>query len=101
MRATWVKVPADQVDQGIEYYKSSVLPQIEGLDGFCSASLLVDRTSGRAVSSATFDSFDAMERNRDQSNALKATSLREAGGEELDECEFELALAHLRVPELV
>ncbi|MXI81631.1 hypothetical protein GR254_20305 [Mycobacterium tuberculosis] len=50
---------------------------------------------------ATFDSFDAMERNRDQSNALKATSLREAGGEELDECEFELALAHLRVPELV
>ncbi len=101
VRATWVKVPADQVDQGIEYYKSSVLPQIEGLDGFCSASLLVDRTSGRAVSSATFDSFDAMERNRDQSNALKATSLREAGGEELDECEFELALAHLRVPELV
>ncbi len=101
VRATWVKVPADQVDQGIEYYKSSVLPQLEGLDGFCSASLLVDRTSGRAVSSATFDSFDAMERNRDQSNALKATSLREARAEELDECEFELALAHLRVPELV
>ncbi|AGL28012.1 hypothetical protein J113_17840 [Mycobacterium tuberculosis CAS/NITR204] len=45
------------------------------------------------MSSATFDSFDAMERNRDQSNALKATSLREAGGEELDECVFELALA--------
>ena len=101
VRATWVKVPPDQIAQGIEHYKSSVLPQLENLDGFCSASLLVDRASGRAVSSVTFDSLDAMRRNRDQATALKATSMREAGAEELDECEFELALAHLRVPELV
>ena len=99
--ATWVRVPPDQVDQGIEYYKSSVLPRLENLDGFCSASLLVDRASGRAVSSTTFDSVDAMERNRDQITALKATSMPEARAEELDECAFELALAHLRVPELV
>ncbi|HVQ85567.1 MAG TPA: antibiotic biosynthesis monooxygenase [Mycobacterium sp.] len=99
--ATWVRVPPDQVDQGIEYYKSSVLPRLENLDGFCSASLLVDRASGRAVSSTTFDSLDAMERNRDQITALKATSMPEARAEELDECAFELALAHLRVPELV
>ena len=49
----------------------------------------------------TFDSLDAMERNRDQMTALKATSMPEARAEELDECGFELALAHLRVPELV
>jgi len=99
--ATWIRVPPDQVDQGIEYYKSSVLPQLENLDGFCSASLLVDRGSGRGVSSTTFDSLDAMQRNRDQITALKATSMPEARAEELDECAFELALAHLRVPELV
>lgn len=64
VRATWVMVPPETMDQGIEYYKSSVLPQLEGLDGFCSASLLIDRASGRGVSSATFDSIDAMERNR-------------------------------------
>ncbi|OBA79529.1 hypothetical protein A9W99_20930 [Mycobacterium sp. 1164966.3] len=101
VRATWVRVAPDQMDQGIEYYKSSVLPQLEGLDGFCSASLLVDRASGRAVSSATFDSLDAMERNRDRATELKNSSMQEAGAEELDENEFELALAHLRVPELV
>ncbi|MGE2813520.1 putative quinol monooxygenase [Mycobacterium heidelbergense] len=101
VRATWVKVPADQMDQGIEYYKSSVLPQLESLDGFCSASLLIDRESGRGVSSATFDSVDAMERNRDQATELKNSSMQEVSGEELDEGEFELALAHLRVPELV
>lgn len=101
VRATWVKVPADQMDQGIEYYKSSVLPQLESLDGFCSASLLIDRSSGRGVSSATFDSVDAMERNRDRATELKNSSMQEVSGEELDEGEFELALAHLRVPELV
>jgi heme-degrading monooxygenase HmoA len=101
VRATWVRVPPDQIDQGIEYFKSSVLHQLEGLDGFCSASLLVDRASGRAVSSVTFDSLDAMERNRNQATALKNASMQAAGAAELDECEFELALAHLRVPELV
>ncbi|OMC52563.1 hypothetical protein A5745_01180 [Mycobacterium sp. IS-2888] len=101
VRATWVKVPADQMDQGIEYYKSSVLPQLESLDGFCSASLMIDRESGRGVSSATFDSLDAMERNRDRATELKNSSMQEVSGEELDEGEFELALAHLRVPELV
>jgi Antibiotic biosynthesis monooxygenase len=100
VRATWVKVPQGRMDQGIEYYKSSVLSQLADLDGFCSASLLVDRESGRGVSSVTFDSLDAMERNRDQATALKNASIQEAGVEEVDECEFELALAHLRVPEL-
>ncbi|MEB3031028.1 antibiotic biosynthesis monooxygenase [[Mycobacterium] nativiensis] len=101
VRATWVQVPPEGMDQGIEYYKTSVLPQLESLEGFCSASLMVDRGSGRAVSCATFDSLDAMQRNRDQATQLKTKSMAEAGAQELDECEFELAVAHLRVPELV
>ena len=100
-RVTWVKVKPNQVDQGIDFYKSSVLPDLENLEGFCSASLMVDRVSRRAVSCATFDSLEAMERNRDQATALKTARTREVGAQELDECEFELALAHLRVPELV
>ncbi|MCV7399170.1 antibiotic biosynthesis monooxygenase [Mycobacterium fragae] len=101
VRATWVRVEPDQMDQGIEFYKSSVLPDLENLEGFSSASLMVNRSSGRAVSCATFDSMDAMDRNRDQSTELKNARTREAGAQELDEREFELAIAHLRVPELV
>jgi heme-degrading monooxygenase HmoA len=99
-RATWGKSDPALFEQNIEYYKTAVLPALENLDGFCSASLLLDRTTGRGVSTATFDSREAMERNREQALALKATNMPE-GVEELDECEFELALAHLRVPELV
>ena len=101
VRATWVKVDPGQMDQGIDFYKTTILPAIEELDGFCSASLLVDRASGRGVSSATFDSAEAMERVKDQMDSIKAKGSREARAEILDECDFELALAHLRVPETV
>ena len=100
-RVTWVKGDPATADPKIDYYKTSVLPELANLDGFCSASLLIDRATGRSVSTVTFDSREAMERNRDQALALKTAKMREAGVEELDECEFELALAHLRVPELV
>jgi heme-degrading monooxygenase HmoA len=100
VRVTWVKLPLDQIDGGIEFYKSQVLPSVEELEGFCSASLLVDRASGTAVSSVSFDSREAMERNRQRSMELKSARIREVGAEELDEREFDLALAHLRVPEM-
>ena len=51
----------------------TILPALEELEGFCSASLLVDRASGRGVSSASFDSVEAMERNRDQLDRIRAT----------------------------
>ena len=66
-------------------YESLWRWSIEDLDGFCSASLLIDRASGRGVSSVTFDSLDAMERNRDQATALKIASIREAGVEAVDD----------------
>ena len=100
VRATWFKMRPDQFDQAVDFYKTSVLPAIEELDGFCSASLMVDRDTGRAVSSATFDSVEAMERNRDKARSLRTERLRDLGAEQLDVCEFELALAHLRVPEM-
>jgi len=100
VRATWIKVPPDQANRAIDFYKTSVLPSLEGLEGFCSSSLLIDRSSGRAVSSTTFDSRGAMERNREQAKELRNTRTRELGADVLDIGEFELALAHLRVPEM-
>lgn len=100
VRATWIKVPPDQADRAIEFYKTSVLSSLEELEGFCSSSLLINRASGRAVSSTTFDSHEAMERNEDRATELRNGRTREIGADILDVGEFELALAHLRVPEL-
>src|SRR5689334_12665196 len=37
-RATWVKVSPDQLDRGIDFYRMTILPALEELEGFCSAS---------------------------------------------------------------
>lgn len=100
VRATWFKVPHGQASKAVELYRDTVLPALEELEGFCSASLLLDRASGRAVSSVTFDSADAMDRNREQARSLRTARLRDLGADQLDVGEFELAIAHLRVPEL-
>ena len=100
VRATWLKARPDQFDQAVDFYKTTVLPEIEALDGFCSTSLMSDRTSGRAVVSTTYDSQDAMERSRDQARSLRTALLRDLGADQLDVGEFELTLAHLRVPEM-
>lgn len=100
-RCTWAKADPDQLDRWVGNYRAAALPAMDGLDGFCSASLLVDRRSGRAVSCATFESRDAMDRTRDEASTLRADLLRMLGAAQTDVGEFELALAHLRVPELV
>ena len=100
VRATWVKVDPDQVDQGIDFYRMTILPALEELEGFCSASLLVDRASGRGVGTTTFDSVDALRRNKDQLVRIRTTGSQEARAEVLEECDFDLAVAHLRVPEM-
>jgi quinol monooxygenase YgiN len=101
VRATWLRMRPDQFDRAIEFYRESVLPAIEQLDGFCSASLMIDRAAWRAVSSSTFDSLEAMQRNEERARSLRTTRLRDLGADQHDVGEFELALAHLRVPELV
>jgi hypothetical protein len=45
--------------------------------------------------------MEAMARNRDRASELRSRRVRELGAEVIDVAEFELAIAHLRVPELV
>ena len=34
VRATWIKVPPDQADRSMDFYRTSVLPSLEDLEGF-------------------------------------------------------------------
>jgi heme-degrading monooxygenase HmoA len=101
VRAVRVQVDPEQVEHGVDLYRMVLLPQIAEFPGFCSVSLLIDRHSGHAVSSVTFDSREAMRRTRRLAAVVRDRATREPSGEILDVDEFELALAHLHVPELV
>jgi heme-degrading monooxygenase HmoA len=100
-RVTWGHVDPAHADAAIEHFKMNIVPDSEALEGFCSTSLLVDRQTGRGVACTTFDSREAMERNRDGARTMKQMRMKETGAAELDEAEFDVAFAHLRVPELV
>lgn len=101
VRVAWSRVPVDQAERAIEFFRHTLVPRMEEMDGFASASLMVDRAVGRGVSSVAFDSREAMEGTRDQADYLRATSTQEVNVEFLEVEEFELALAHLHAPELV
>ena len=100
-RCTWLQTDAARVDDAIERFRSEVLPTAEGMRGFCSASLMVDRQSGRAVSTVTWDSRQAMHASRDAAMRLRSRVAESTGSQIEDVDEFDLVLAHLRVPELV
>ena len=100
VRASWVRMAPAQADRVVDVYRMGLLPVMQDYDGFCSASLLVDRASGLAGSSVSYDSLESMQRSREKSDALREAGAREAGVEIVEVCEFELALAHLRVPEM-
>ncbi|MGE2833859.1 hypothetical protein [Mycobacterium sp. SMC-4] len=100
-RVTWCKVDRSRIDSGIDLFRDRALPALEDLDGHCGTSLLVNRDTCRAVVSSAFDSAEALARHRSQMDRLRDATASEAGAEIVDEGVFELALAHLRVPELV
>lgn len=100
VRCTWLSMDAAGLDHAIDTYRMATLPAMEGMDGFCSASLMVDRESGRAVSSATFATREAMVASRSAAESLRMRTAESLGATVTDVHEFDLALAHLHVPEM-
>jgi heme-degrading monooxygenase HmoA len=100
-RVVWTRTDPGNVDRVIDAYRDSLMPWWEQTQGFCSNSLLVDRGQGRGSSTVVFESRDAMAHTRDQFTTLREEFVRSMGMEVLEVAEFDLALAHLRVPETV
>lgn len=100
VRTTWMKTDPAGLDRMIGTYRD-LLSRMETLPGFCSASLMVDHETGRCVSTATYDSMDRMRESRDGATQIRNEGMRTGQAELTEVAEFELAMAHLRVPELV
>ena len=64
-RVTWLSGDPTNVEHAVDVYRMAVLPRIQELDGFCSASLLVNREAGHVVGTVTFESRAQLENSRD------------------------------------
>ena len=100
-RVTWTRGDPATMDRITDTFRMALLPRLEDLDGFCSVSVLMNRQSGMCALAATYESRDAMERSREAVSAMRSQFTQELGLEVTEMAEFELALAHLRVPETV
>ena len=100
-RVIWSKADPGHVDRVLDAYRMTLVPQLEELPGFCSVSLLVDRQQGRAASAVTFDDRAAMEASRGDALRMRDTFVSAMEVTITEVAEFDLVLAHLRVPEMV
>lgn len=96
-RVSWLQGDLDAIT---ETFRLGNLPDLEETAGFCSASLLVDRSAGLACATTTWENRAAMEASRSAADDMRNRTASEAGGEIVDVHEYDLAYAHLHVPEM-
>jgi heme-degrading monooxygenase HmoA len=99
-RVVWLRGDPGRTDEAVEAFRTRILPKIEQLAGMSSVSMMTDRREGLRAVATTYDSRDALRRADEQARANRDEFARATGGEIVDVGEFDLVLAHLRVPEM-
>jgi len=100
-RVVWSRCDPSRMDRMIDTYRMGMLSRVEELPGFCSVSVMLDRARGRVVRASIYDDRDAMNRAQEQAMNLRRDFHRQTGMEAIEVAEFDMVLAHLRVPETV
>ena len=95
-RVSWLQGDHDAMTETV---RVGILPELEQTPGFCSASLLVNRSTGLACAKPR-ETRAAMEASRSTADNLRSRTASESGGKIVDVHEYELAYAHLHVPEM-
>ena len=99
-RVTWLSGMSDHAERAADVFRMAVLPRAQEFDGFCSASLLISRETGRAVSTVTFERRENLEASRDSAAAIREAASKDIGATIDDVVEMEVAFAHLHLPEM-
>jgi quinol monooxygenase YgiN len=99
-RVIWTRGTGGDMDRVVEGFRTIVVPRAELLPGFCSVSFLVDHDTGRSAIAATYESRQTLNRAKGQALAIREEFLDRMGMHVVDVHEFDLAVAHLRVPEM-
>ncbi len=100
-RVIWTDGDPAHVDRTIDTFRMTVLPQLADLPGCCSVSVMLDRSTGRAVVTATYDSPYDMDAARERAMQLRQEFAQQMNRTIAEVAEVELVLAHRRVPETV
>jgi heme-degrading monooxygenase HmoA len=100
-RVIWGHSEPGNMDDLLSSFRMTMMPKVEELPGFASCNMMVDRQSGRTALAVTYDTADAMRRASERAAELRQEASTTMGMEIDEVAEFDLVLAHLRVPETV
>jgi quinol monooxygenase YgiN len=98
-RVTWLRTEAGSVQRAVDAVRLSLMPKLDELPGFCSVSVLVRPDDGTAVSTVTYDTWADLEAAAEGAREFREEFAPSLGIEVLDTADFDLLVAHLRVPE--
>ncbi len=100
-RVILTKGPLGETDRIIDGFRANIVPRIDDLAGFCSVSLFVSRETGRGAITSVYEDRQTMNRAKGQAQAMREEFTEHMGVHITEVAEFDVALAHLRVPETV
>jgi hypothetical protein len=98
-RATRVQVMPRDVDLLVDTYRTTAVPAMSLIPGFCGTTLLVHRGTGTCVSWVEFDGRLSLEDSRRQATEIRQVALEKAHGRAIEVLETEVVLAGLHVPD--
>jgi heme-degrading monooxygenase HmoA len=100
-RVLWGSTEPGQMDDMLSRFRMVMMPKMEELPGFAACTMMVDRAAGRTSLAVTYDSADAMSRASERAAQLRQEAPATMGMRIDEIAEFDLVVAHLRVPETV
>ncbi|WP_369256851.1 antibiotic biosynthesis monooxygenase [Geodermatophilus amargosae] len=98
-RVTWLRTEPAAVDRAVDAVRLSLMPKLDDLPGFCSVSVMVRREEGLTVAAVSYDSRAHAEQAGEGAREFREEFAPALGIEVVDTAEFDVAVAHLRVPE--
>jgi hypothetical protein len=96
-RVSWLEGDVEAITEG---FRVEILPGLERAAGFCSVSLLVNRTTGLGCATTVWEAEATMAASRPSADEIHRRIADDAQGRIVDVHEFDLAYAHLHIPEL-
>jgi quinol monooxygenase YgiN len=98
---TWTQGDPMGMDALVDAFRMTMIQKMEADPGFCSVSMMINRQSGRGTTCITYESRAAMAAAQEGATARREEFLRSMGREATEGADFDVVLAHLRVPETV
>jgi heme-degrading monooxygenase HmoA len=97
-RVATYQVPADRLSDAARNFQGAI-EEIEGIDGFREAYVLVDSEDGRALTMTVWETRYALETSRDAASRLRRAAAKESDGSVVSVVEYDVA-AHERAGEV-